>query len=219
MWCIGKLTEEYRRRMYDVLEVYARPYREREPVICIDEKSKQLIRNSRAPLPLKAGAPAKLDYEYVREGTCNIFVAVEPRGGRRVVTVTERRTKSDFVSFVQRLLERTYASARKVHLVLDNLNTHFRKCFEEELGPVAAAALLRRVVFHHTPKHASWLNMAEIEISILDRQCLRRRLADKATARREVDAWQRKRNVERRGIEWTFTRHDADRKLHRHYVS
>jgi len=219
MWCIGKLTEEYRRRMYDVLDVYAQPYREREPVICIDEKSKQLIRDSREVLPMKPGAPAKLDYEYVREGTCNIFVAVEPRGGRRVVKVTERRTKSDFVSFVQQLLERTYASARKVHLVLDNLNTHFRKCFEEVLGRADAAMLLRRVVFHHTPKHASWLNMAEIEISILDRQCLRRRLADKATATREVDAWQRRRNAQRRGIEWTFTRQDADRKLRRHYVS
>ena len=218
MWCIGKLTEEYRRRMYDVLDVYAQPYREQEPVICIDEKSKQLIRDSRASLPMKAGAPAKLDYEYVRDGTCNIFVAVEPRGGRRVVKVTERRTKSDFVSFVQQLLERTYASARKVHLVLDNLNTHFRKCFEDVLGPATAATLLQRVVFHHTPKHASWLNMAEIEISILDRQCLRRRLPDKATAKREVDAWQRKRNAERRGIEWTFSRQDADRKLRRHYV-
>ena len=219
MWCIGKLTEEYRRRMYDVLDVYAHPYREREPVICIDEKSKQLIRDNRAPLLMQAGAPAKHDYEYVRAGTCNIFVAVEPRGGRRVVQVTERRTKSDFVNFVQRLLERTYASAKTVHLVLDNLNTHFRSCFEEVLGPEAAAALLRRVVFHHTPKHASWLNMAEIEISILDRQCLRRRLADKATARREVNAWQRQRNAERRGIEWTFTRQDADRKLRLHYVS
>jgi hypothetical protein len=219
MWCIGKLTEEYRRRMYDVLDVCARPYREREPVMCIDEKSKQLIGDSRAPLPMKAGAPAKHHHEYVRGGTCNIFVAVEPRGGHRVVKVTKRRTKSEFVSFVQRLLERTYASARKVHLVLDNLNTHFRKCFDEELGPLAAAALLRRVVFHHTPKHASWLNMAEIEIGILDRQCLRRRLPDKATARREVNAWQRKRNAERRGIEWTFTRQHADRKLRCHYVS
>ena len=219
MWCIGKLTEEYRRRMYDVLEVYARPYREQEPVICIDEKSKQLIRSSRASLPMKVGAPIKLDYEYVREGTCNIFVAVEPRGGHRVVKITERRTKSDFVSFVQRLLERTYASARKVHLVLDNLNTHFRKCFDEVLGPAAAATLLQRVVFHHTPTHASWLNMAEIEIGVMDRQCLGRRLMDQATARREVDAWQRKRNAERRGIEWTFTRQQADRKLHRHYVS
>jgi DDE superfamily endonuclease len=219
MWCIGKLTEEYRRRMYDVLDVYARPYREREPVICIDEKSKQLIRDSRAPLPMKAGAPTKLDYEYVREGTCNIFVAVEPRGGRRVVKVTERRTKSDFVSFVQRLLVRTYASARKVHLVLDNLNTHFRKCFEEELGPVAAAALLRRVVFHHTPKHASWLNMAEIEIGVLTRQCLNTRFAAGDALQRSVQAWQRRRNEQRKPIIWSFTRQKADAKLRRHYVS
>ena len=218
MWCIGSLTEEYRRRMYDVLELYARPYSEREPVICIDEKSKQLIRDSREGLPMKPGAPAKYDYEYVREGTCNVFVAVEPKGGCRVVKVTERRTMPEFVGFVQHLLERSYASARKVHLVLDNLNTHFRSCFEEVLGPSAAGALLRRVQFHHTPKHASWLNMAEIEISILDRQCLGRRLMDRATARREVDSWQRQRNAERRGIDWTFTRQDADRKLARHYV-
>jgi len=219
MWCIGTLTEEYRRRMYDVLELYARPYRESEPVICIDEKSKQLIRDSRVPLAMKPGMPARYDYEYVRAGTCNVFVAVEPKGGRRIVEVTERRTKPEFVGFVQQLLERSYASAKKVHLVLDNLNTHFRSCFEEVLGRAAASTLLRRVEFHHTPKHASWLNMAEIEISILDRQCLGRRLMDRATARREVNTWQRHRNAERRGIDWTFTRRDADRKLRRHYVS
>jgi hypothetical protein len=205
--------------MYDVLELYARPYREHEPVICIDEKSKQLIRDSRSSLPMKPGAPAKHDYEYVRGGTCNVFVAVEPKAGRRMAEVTERRTKPDFVAFVRQLLERTYASARKVHLVLDNLNTHFRSCFEEVLGRSAARALLRRVEFHHTPKHASWLNMAEIEIGILDRQCLGRRLRDYETTRREVRAWQRQRNAERRRIDWTFTRKDADRKLGRHYVS
>ena len=140
MWCIGALTEEYRQRMYDVLELYARPYREQEPVICIDEKSKQLIRDSRRPLPMKRGASAKYDYEYVRAGTCNVFVAVEPKGGRRVIELTERRTKPEFVGFVQQLLERTYASARKVHLVLDNLNTHFRSCFEEVLGRSSARA-------------------------------------------------------------------------------
>ena len=219
MWCIGALTKEYRSRMYDVLELYARPYRAQEPVICIDEKSKQLIRDSRAPLPMKPGATAKYDYEYVREGTCNVFVAVEPRGGRRVLEVTERRTTPEFVGFVRQLLERTYASARKVHLVLDNLNTHFRSCFDDVLGPSAARALLRRVQFHYTPKHASWLNMAEIEISILERQCLGRRLMNRATARREVNAWQRQRNAERRGIDWTFTRQDADQKLGHHYVS
>ncbi len=191
----------------------------REPVICIDEKSKQLIRDSRAPLPMKAGRPGKCDYEYVRQGTCNVFVAVEPKAGRRTIEVTERRTKPQFVGFVRQLLERTYASATKVHLVLDNLNTHFRSCFEEVLGRSAAHALLRRVQFHHTPKHASWLNMAEIEISILERQCLGRRLMDRASARRELNAWQRRRNAEGRGIDWTFTRQDADQKLGHHYVA
>jgi hypothetical protein len=219
MWCIGALTEEYRQRMYDVLELYARPYRKNEPVVCIDEKSKQLIRDSRAPLSMKPGETAKHDYEYVRAGTCNVFVAVEPKGGRRVLEVTERRTTPEFVGFVRQLLERTYASARTVHLVLDNLNTHFRSCFEDVLGRSAARALLRRVRFHYTPKHASWLNMAEIEISILERQCLGQRLANRATARREVNAWQRQRNAERRGIDWTFTRQDADRRLGYHYVS
>lgn len=219
MWCIGALSEEYRRRMYDVLELYARPYHEQEPVICIDEKSKQLIQDSRRPLPMKPGTPTKYDYEYVRAGTCNVFVAVEPRGGRRVVELTERRTKPEFVGFVRQLLERSYASARKVHLVLDNLNTHFRSCFEEVLGRTSARTLLRRVEFHYTPKHASWLNMAEIEISLLERQCLGRRLMDQTTARHEVRAWQRQRNAARRGIEWTFTRQDADRRLSRHYVS
>lgn len=219
MWCIGALTEEYRSRMYDVLELYARPYRAQEPVICIDEKSKQLIRDSRAPLCMKPGVPAKHDYEYVRAGTCNVFVAVEPKGGRRTLAVTERRTTPEFVGFVRQLLERTYASARTVHLVLDNLNTHFRSCFEEVLGRSAARALLRRVQFHYTPKHASWLNMAEIEIGILERQCFGRRLMDRATARREVNAWERRRNAEGRSIDWTFTRQDADRKLAHHYVA
>ena len=219
MWCIGVLTEEYRRRMYDVLALYARPYRAQEPVICIDEKSKQLIRDSRRPLSMKPGMPAKCDYEYVREGTCNVFVAVEPKGGRRTIEVTERRTKPDFVGFVRQLLEHTYASAKKVHLVLDNLNTHFRSCFEEVLGRSAAHALLRRVEFHHTPKHASWLNMAEIEIGILDRQCTGRRIGDEARLCSEVLAWEQRRNQARCRIEWKFTRQDADQKLARHYVT
>lgn len=218
MWCIGVLNAQYRRRMYDLLELYARPYCEHEPVICIDEKSKQLLEDARSGLPIKPGAPAKDDYEYVRAGTCNVFVALEPKGKRRVLRVTQQRTKPEFVAFVQRLLERTYSSARKVHLVLDNLNTHFRSSFEQVLGCVAAAALLRRVQFHYTPKHASWLNMAEIEISILERQCLARRLLDLPQVTREVNAWQRRRNTQRCGIEWTFTRQDADRKLSQHYV-
>ena len=178
--------------MYDLLHLYSVSYRKQEPVVCIDEKSKQLLDETRRPLPPKPGASAKQDYEYKRVGTCNVFVAVEPKGGRRMTEVTARRTKSDFVSFVKMLLEQVYGSTRKVHLVLDNLNTHFRSCFEEVLGRKAAARLLRRVEFHYTPKHASWLNMAEIEIGILDRQCLDRRLPDRATITREVAAWQRR---------------------------
>lgn len=219
MWCIGTLTEEYRQRMYGLLDLYARPFRTREPVVCLDEKSKQMLMGSRPPLPAQPGSSAKEDYEYVRAGTCNLFVAVEPKGGRRTVVVTDHRAKPDFVAFVQYLIEQVYATARRIHLVMDNLNTHFRRSFEEVLGTKKAKALLRRVVFHYTPKHASWLNMAEIEIGILDRQCLDRRLPDKATLITEVNAWQLRRNMEQRGIEWTFTRQDADTKMARHYVS
>ena len=218
MWCVGKLTEEYRERMYDLLDLYARPFRRSEPVVCLDEKSKQLLKHSRASLPIKPGVPVRLDYEYVRAGTCNLFVAVEPKGGRRTVTITDRRAKTDFVAFVQHLLQRVYAKARRVHLVMDNLNTHFRKCFEEVLGVKQATALLSRVVFHYTPKHASWLNMAEIEIGILDRQCLNRRLPSRAILDVEVNAWQVRRNAGQRGIAWRFTRQDADEKMARHYV-
>jgi hypothetical protein len=219
MWCIGALTEEYRERMYDLLDLYARPFKSSEPVVCLDEKSKQLLRDTRQPLPVKPGALAKHDYEYARAGTCNLFVAVEPKGGRRTVTITDHRAKTDFVSFVQHLLNRVYARARRIHLVVDNLNTHFRQCFEEVLGIREARTLLRRVEFHYTPKHASWLNMAEIEIGILDRQCLDRRLPDRATISAAVAAWQSRRNSENRCIEWSFTRQDADRKMGLHYVS
>ena len=220
MWCVGELTEEYRRRMYELLALYARPYDPHEPVICLDEKSKQLLRETRQPLPAKPGGVLlRQDYEYQRAGTCNIFVAVEPRGQRRHTEVTERRTKADFVGFVCRMLRHGYSRVRKVHLVLDNLNTHLRSSFEEVLGLKAAASILRRIEFHYTPCHASWLNMAEIEIGILDRQCLARCADDRGTLATEVAAWQRRRNAARCGIEWTFTRRDADRKLYRHYVS
>ena len=219
MWCIGQLTDEYRHRMYDLLALYAKPFCRHEPVICIDEKSLQLIGHSRQPLPMAPHAPIKEDYEYTRNGTTNLFVAVEPKAGQRIVSVTERRTKVDFVAFIEELLTGAYAKARRIHLVLDNLNTHFRKCFEDVLGKRPAAKLLRRVVFHYTPKHASWLNMAEIEIGILSRQCLDRRIQNRELLEREVDAWQRDRNESQKTIEWTFTRQDADRKLGHYYVS
>ncbi len=218
MWCIGELTDEYRSRMYALLALYAKPRSRAEPVVCIDEKSLQLIGHSRAPLRMASHSPEKVDYEYVRNGTTNLFVAVEPKAGQRIVAVTARRGKVDFVEFVSNLLRNTYAKARRVHLVLDNLNTHFRKCFEDVLGKRAAAKLLRRVQFHYTPKHASWLNMAEIEIGILTRQCLDRRTATQDLLKSEVAAWQLDRNKEARTINWKFTRQDADAKLSRHYV-
>jgi hypothetical protein len=214
MWCIGALTEEFRQRMYALLELYARPLCRAEPVICVDEKSLQLIAHSRNPLPMTTH-----DYEYVRHGTTNLFVAVEPKAGQRTVEVTAQRGKTDFVSFVSDLLANVYTKARRVHLVLDNLNTHFRKSFDDVLGKRAAAKLLRRVQFHYTPKHASWLNMAEIEIGILSRQCLDRRIASRELLQSEVDAWQAARNADQRTIDWKFTRQDADQKLGRHYVS
>lgn len=204
--------------MYALLELYARPLSAAEPVICLDEKSLQFIGRSREPLPMTEGASARQDYEYTRNGTINLFVAVEPKAGQRIVSVTERRGKIDFVAFVGELLTGAYAKARRVHLVVDNLNTHFRKCFDDVLGTRAATKLLRRVEFHCTPKHASWLNMAGIEIGILSRQCLDRRIDSRELLRSQDDAWQQARNVLQRIIEWTFTRQDADQKLGRHYV-
>ena len=219
MWCIGALTQEYRCRMYALLELYAKPASRAEPVICIDEKSLQLIGHSRQPLPMASHSPAKQDYEYVRNGTTNLFVAVEPKAGRRIVSVTAQRGKVDFVAFVGELLTGAYAKARRIHLVLDNLNTHFRRCFDDVLGERAATKLLRRVQFHYTPKHASWLNMAEIEIGVLSRQCLDRRIGSRQQLQSEVDAWQQARNAEQRTIQWNFTRQDADRKMGLYYVS
>ena len=219
MWCIGRITEEYRERMYDVLGLYAKPYDAAEPVVCLDEKSKQLLEQTRRPLPTWPGQVAKEDYEYRRAGTRNLFVAVEPQAGHREVAVTQRRTKRDFVEFVQRLAQVVYAGAHIIHLVLDNLNTHFRASFEEVMGLEVATEFLARVRFHYTPKHASWLNMAEIEIGILDRQCTGRRIGDETRLRSEVLAWKQRRNQARCRIEWKFTRQDADQKLSRHLVT
>ena len=194
MWCIGKITTEYRERMYELLALYAQPYRAEEPVVCVDEKSKQLLQQTRAAIPAQPGQIAKEDYEYKRAGTRNIFVAVEPKGHHREVAVTARRAKPDFVAFVHRLVEEVYDKARKVHLVLDNLNTHFSSSFEEVLGVRAARRLLRRVQFHYTPKHASWLNMAEIEIGIMERQCTNQRIGTEARLHSGVAAWKRRRN-------------------------
>jgi len=218
MWCIGRITAEYRERMESLCVLYAQPHNARQPVVCVDEKSKQLHGASRPALPLHPGHIAKEDYEYVRRGTGNIFLAVEPLGGHRETAVTARRTKADFVQFVCGLLAGAYRHATKLHLVLDNLNTHFRGSFEEVLG-AKAAGVLRRLEFHYTPKHASWLNMAELELGIMERQCTARRLPDLITLASELAMWQRDRNAAKICLHWKFTRQDAKRKLGRHYVT
>jgi hypothetical protein len=215
MWCIGEITEEYRRRMYELLALYARPFDPREPVVCIDEKSLQLIGHSRAPLPMLPGAIAKDDYEYVRKGTRNLFVAVEPKAGQRVVLVTEHRGKVDFVEFMISLLGGAYATARRIHLVLDNLNIHFRKCFND-----ARASRRRQAAaawqLHHTPS----TRLAEHggdQIGILNRQCL---IAAWPTDKCSNEA-ERRQLPQRHGTDHRAEVHstDADRKLGRHYVS
>jgi hypothetical protein len=218
MWCIGRITTEYRERMYALCDLYGRAYDPREPVVCIDEKSKQVLRSSRPSLAARPGKCTKEDYEYVRRGTRNIFMAVEPLGGHREASVTVRRTKVDFVEFVCGLLAGTYRHVKKLHLVLDNLNTHFRASFEEVLG-AKAKAVLARMEFHHTPKHASWLNLAELELGIMEGQCTGRRFDSAEQLAAELRAWQRQRNKAKRKTKWSFTRQDADRKLGRHYVT
>lgn len=214
MWCIPKVTPEYEERMMDVLEVYEQPYDPKFPVVCVDEKSKQLTAESRPGIPAKPGKVAKQDYEYVRHGTANLFVAVEPKGNRRKVKVTKRRTKVDFVKFIKRLVEYDYRKAEKVILVLDNLNTHFEKSFREVLKTDQAARLLKRIEFHHTPKHASWLNQAEIEIQALSTQCLSQSIPTFRTMQHQVAVWSKERNQNQVGINWKFTRKKAREKFH-----
>ena len=222
MWCIGKLNAQYRERMYALCDLYAQAHDPDEPVVCVDEKSKQVLAASRPDIPPRPGPgghDARQDYEYARRGTRNIFMAVEPKGARRTAQVSARRTKVDFVNFICGLLEGPYARVRKIHLVVDNLNTHFAKSFIEVLGAARAAEVLQRIEFHYTPKHASWLNMAELEIGIMDRQCTGRRFASKEELVEELEHWQRERNEQKQGISWGFSRQDADRKLSRHYIS
>lgn len=205
--------------MEEVLEVYTRPYDPTRPVVCLDETSKQLVAETRTPLPVEPGQPQRVDYEYERQGTANLFMAVEPLTGQRYVTVTDRRTAVDFAQIVKDLLEVRYPHADKVVLVLDNLNTHKPAALYQAFEPAVAWRLLERLEIHHTPKHGSWLNMAEIELSVLNQQCLNRRIPDTAALTREVAAWQQARNADPRPVNWRFTTADARIKLKRLYPS
>jgi hypothetical protein len=209
-WCVPKLTEEFRERMEDVLDQYEKPYDPREPVIGLDEQPYQLLEDARPGQLAGPGRVAKQDYEYRRRGTCSVFVGVEPKGGKRFVQARRHRKRADFARFVRDLFKR-YPQARRIHLVLDNLNTHNPKSLIETFGAKAARPLLNRIVWHYTPTHASWLNMAEIEISVLTKQCLGRRVATLEEVQRHAAKWSRDRNRRKAKIRWTFNRRDAKR--------
>jgi transposase len=203
--------------MEDVLEIYHLPYDSDYPMVCMDESSKQLIGEVREPIEGKPGCVKKVDDEYVRYGVVEIFMEVEPLAGKRHVAVTERRTRKDWAEQIKQMLDERYPDARKVRLVMDNLNTHSVASLYEAFSPKEARRLAERLEIHYTPKHGSWLNMAEIELSVLKGQCLDRRIADMATMQTEVAAWEADRNNCAKKIDWQFTTTDARIKLKQLY--
>jgi hypothetical protein len=203
--------------MEDVLDVYARPRDPEIPVVCMDEKPYQLLGHAREPIPAAPGGDAKIDSEYVRCGTCSIFVWIEPLAGRRRVAARSQRTRIDFAHEVDRLLSVEYPDARKVVLVMDNLNTHTTGSLYEAFEPAKAHALAQRLEIHHTPKHGSWLNIAEIELSTLTRQCLDRRIDDIDDLNSKLAAWQNAVNTAQRQVNWHFTTSDARTRLRHLY--
>lgn len=219
MWCIQRIDSEYRERMYDVLDLYEEDYDPKRPIVCLDEKPKQLLIDKIMPIPMKPGSPEKYDYEYIRNGTANIFVAVEFKAGKRVTQVTQRRTMIDFAQFMKLLVTEEYSEAELLRIVTDNLNIHKEKAFYEALSEEEAKKILHKIEFHYTPKHASWLNAAEIEINIMDMECTNRRIGDIATLTNEVNAWTKRRNDNKKKINWKFTKKSADEKLSKYYVA
>ena len=212
-------SAEFVAAMEDVLEVYHRPHDPSRPLVCMDECSKQLIAEVRDPLPPRPGAVAKYDSEYERRGTANVFMAVEPLAGRRTVQVTDQRTRTDWALFIRYLLLTVYPEAAVLVLVMDNLNTHGIASLYEAFEPALARALAARLEIHYTPKHGSWLNMAETELSVLSRQCLDRRIESKDKMTQEVASWEQERNQACTTIDWRFTTADARVKLKRLYPS
>ncbi len=214
MWCIPpKQSAEFVFHMEDVLEVYHRPYDPKRPVLCIDETFKQLIGETRKPLPLRPGMVERYDHEYVRNGVASLFLACEPLAGWRHVAVTEHRGRVDWAGFIRSLLDGRYAQAERVVLVMDQLNTHALASLYETFPPDDAKRLAERIELHHTPKHGSWLNIAEIELSALGRQCLARRIAHQDSLRRKVEQWEQQRNAAVTKVDWQFTTAQARVKL------
>jgi DDE superfamily endonuclease len=205
--------------MEDVLDLYAQPYDSRFPVVCFDESPYQLIGEVRQPQPPKLGRSQRYDYHYQRNGTCNLFMFFEPHAGWRHVEVTARRTKQDFARCMQQLVDGYYPEAEVIRVVLDNLNTHTPGALYETFPAAEAHRILQRLDFHYTPKHGSWLNMVEIELSVLMTQCLERRLADVSSVQHEIAEWERHRNEAKATVQWRFTTDKARTKLPRLYPS
>lgn len=205
--------------MEDILDLNAEPYDPQRPKVNFDETSKQLIQETRAPLPPQAGQVAKYDFEYERNGTANLFMFVEPQAGWRHVTLTEQRTKLDFAAQMRWLVDERYPAATLVRVTLDNLNTHQASSLYEAFAPAEARRILKKLEFHYTPKHGSWLNMAEIELSVLQRQCLDRRIPDREQLEQEIAAWEQQRNDQKATIDWRFSLDDARKKMKRLYPS
>ena len=203
--------------MEDVLDLYAEPYDPDRPVVCFDETSTQLLADTRPPIPVQPGQPRRQDYEYRRAGTRNIFLTCEPLAGWRHLAITERRTMEDFAHQMQWLVDEAYPDAPVVRVVLDNLNTHRMASLYETFPAAEARRIVKRLEFHHTPKHASWLNMAEIEFSVLTRACLQGRNPDETALQRAINAYEVQRNASKASINWRFTTQDARTKLHRLY--
>jgi len=219
-WCIPpKANADFVWHMEDVLAVYQRPYDPRFPQVCMDEASKQLLDQVTTPLPLAPGQPEREDYEYVRGGTTNLFILCEPLRGWRHLTVAARRTKVDWAHCIKQLVDVYYPEAEKIVLVMDNLNTHTPASLYEAFPPAEARRIAERLEIHYTPKHGSWLNIAEIELSVLGRQCLDRRIADAECLMREVAAWEDGRNSADAVVNWRFTMADARIKLKHLYPS
>lgn len=217
MWCIPKVDAEFVARMEDVLELYAEPPDKKRPVVCFDETPRQLIGEARVPVAAKPGKPARVDYEYVRNGTANVFMFFDAHRKWRHAKVTDRRASSDFATCMRDLADEHYPDAECIRVVLDNLSTHTPAALYETFPPEEARRILKRIEFHFTPKHASWLNMVEIEIGVMVGQCLERRIPEKAILVSEVAQWERRRNKEKAAIKWLFTVERARKKLGRSY--
>ena len=213
------MDSEYLMRMEDLLDLYEQPYDPQHPVVCFDEMPFQLLGEELVPIPMKPGKTYRYDHHYKREGTCCILLAIEPLSGWRFAQVRKRRTKIDYAEFMWDLIADRYAEVDRVRLVEDNLNTHSAGSFYEAFDPEVARGLKNRFEAHRTPKKASWLNMAELELSVLGRQCCDRRIADQNVLEREVKAWVAARNEKAVKLEWGFTTNDARGKLKRHYDS